>query len=130
MRPEKAELRLGRAELRPGRTNLSREGGPTDERTDGQTDAQKSSAESRILGDHSAAQMTMERISPFSGEEQPRTSDEMVKVGILRPGSCIGISGHHSLEFWPVTIVTLVPCTLIVLHVVIKNISKKIVVYS
>ena len=51
----------------------------------------------------------------FTGNEKPRTSEEMAKTGFMRAGTCLGISGQHSLEFWPTTIVAIVPCILMVL---------------
>ena len=73
---------------------------------------------------HSFKQSSQERIYIliFSGDDQkPRTTIEMSRTGFLKAGTCLGISGRHSLEFWPTTVVAIMPCVLMVLDQVVTS---------
>ena len=44
---------------------------------------------------------------------------EMEKQGFLKPGACLGLTGRKKLEFWTTTVVTYVPCIVLVLEQVL-----------
>ena len=78
----------------------------------------KHSRRSPMSADDIAA---MEYLSASDHTEKPittkqrRTSAEVARTGILKPGSSVGVTGEHGLEFWPMTIAAVVPCTFMVL---------------